>query len=130
MAKLFRLRLTRTSKNGISWFSSNSDWTKNVQRSSSNQNKHIVFFLQPIIKRKLKQLVTCCTHIFPRLANHLASAACFCSCFLFVRFIVPVDLSNYKKYFQFATKLRSIPRYSLVLAKCFVTIRGRKNVGL
>lgn len=39
-----------------------------------------------------------------------------------------VDQSNYKKYFQFATKLRNIPRYSLVLAKCFGQMRGRKNI--
>lgn len=40
---------------------------------------------------------------------------------------MPVDQSNYKKYFEFATKLRNIHRYSLVLAKCFVTIHGRKE---
>ena len=102
--------------------------TRNVLRPIRTNT--LFFFFQPIIKRKLKQLVTCWTHIFPRIANRLASAACFCSGFLFVKFIVPVDQSNYKKYFQFATKLRSIPRYSLVLAKCFVTIRGRKNIGL
>lgn len=37
----------------------------------------LVFYFGQSQERKLKQLVTCCARIFPRLANYLASVACF-----------------------------------------------------